>query len=56
MHPMWFDAFYVSMLSEQYKNGKPDFVGALLTGIGSNLTAIGDKRRCSSLIYILSLV
>lgn len=54
MHPMWFDAFYVSMLSEQYKNGQPNLVGALLKGISSNLAALGDKRRCSSLIYVLS--
>lgn len=56
IHPMWFDAFYVSMLSEQYKNGKPNLAGALLKGLSSNLAAIGDKRRCSSLIYVLSLV
>nr|WP_294994334.1 class I SAM-dependent methyltransferase [uncultured Sediminibacterium sp.] len=56
IHPMWFDAFYVSMLSEQYKNGKPNLPGALLSGISSNLTALGDKRRCSSLIYVFNLI
>lgn len=56
MHPMWFDAFYVSMLSEQYKNGRSNLPAALLKGLGSNLTTLGDKRRCSSLIYVLSLV
>lgn len=54
MHPMWFDAFYVSMLSEQYKNGKGNLLGAFFTGLMSNLNAIGDKRKCSSLIYIIS--
>lgn len=56
IHPMWFDAFYVSMLSEQYKNEKPNLPGALLSGISSNLTALGDKRRCSSLIYVFNLI
>ncbi len=56
IHPMWFDAFYVSMLSEQYKNGKSNLLGALLSGISSNLTALGDKRRCSSLIYVFNLI
>lgn len=54
MHPMWFDAFYVSMLSEQYKNGKGNLLGAFFTGLMSNLNAIGDKRKCSSLIYVIS--
>lgn len=55
IHPMWFDAFYVSMLSEQYKNGKPNLISAVLKGLSSNLAALGDKRKCSSLIYVLSL-
>lgn len=54
MRPMWFDAFYVSMLSEQYKNGKANLLGAFFRGILSNLAALGDKRKCSSLIYVFS--
>ncbi len=50
--PMWFDSFYVSMLSEQYKKGKGNLVGALLTGLRSNVKAVSDKNSCSSLIYI----
>jgi 2-polyprenyl-3-methyl-5-hydroxy-6-metoxy-1,4-benzoquinol methylase len=30
---MWFDSFYVSLLSEKYKNGKGNMVKAFLTGL-----------------------
>lgn len=53
MHPMWFDAFYVSMLSEQYKTGGTNLVGAFLNGLRSNIKALGDQRKCSSIIYVL---
>jgi 2-polyprenyl-3-methyl-5-hydroxy-6-metoxy-1,4-benzoquinol methylase len=49
--PMWFDSFYVSMLSEQYKNGKPNNISAVLTGMVSNVKAVFGKEKCSSLIY-----
>jgi len=49
--PMWFDSFYVSMLSEQYKNGKGNLLSAVLHGGLSNLKAIFDTGRCSSIIY-----
>jgi hypothetical protein len=51
MKPMWFDSFYVSMLSEQYKSGS-NLVKAVVNGLSSNIKAVGDKRRCSSVIYI----
>jgi 2-polyprenyl-3-methyl-5-hydroxy-6-metoxy-1,4-benzoquinol methylase len=51
--PMWYDSFYISMLSEQYKNGKNNLVKAVLTGMLSNLTALFKRERCSSLIYII---
>ncbi|MBC7937418.1 MAG: class I SAM-dependent methyltransferase [Rhizobacter sp.] len=52
--PMWFDSFYVSMLSEQYKNeGKGNIVAAFFTGLVSNMKALFNKDRCSSLIYII---
>jgi 2-polyprenyl-3-methyl-5-hydroxy-6-metoxy-1,4-benzoquinol methylase len=51
MKPMWFDSFYVSMLSEQYKGGS-NLIKAVVNGLSSNFKAIGDKRRCSSVIYI----
>lgn len=50
--PMKFDSFYVSMLSEKYKNGKNNFIKSLLTGLKSNKKAI-ETGEYSSLIYIL---
>lgn len=52
--PMWFDSFYVSMLSEQYKNGKGNIIKAVLNGFISNLNALGNTRKCSSVIYVIS--
>lgn len=53
MRPMWFDSFYVSLLSEKYKTGKSRFISAMWTGFRSNLKAMTDIRKCSSIIYIL---
>jgi 2-polyprenyl-3-methyl-5-hydroxy-6-metoxy-1,4-benzoquinol methylase len=52
--PMWFDSFYVSMLSEQYLNGKGNIIKACCIGFLSNLKAMFNRRKCSSLIYIVS--
>ena len=52
--PMWFDSFYVSMLSEQYKNGKGNIIKAVINGFMSNLGAWGNTRKCSSVIYVIS--
>jgi SAM-dependent methyltransferase len=54
IQPMWFDSFYVSMLSEKYRNGKGNIISAVWNGMISNLKAISDKRKCSSVIYIFS--
>lgn len=50
--PMWFDAFYVSLLSEAYKTGKKNWIKALSIGAYSNLRGILSKEY-SSHIYIL---
>ncbi len=52
--PMWFDSFYVSMLSEQYQNGSGNIFGALWNGLISNIKALGDRKRCSSVIYVFA--
>ena len=52
--PMWFDSFYVSLLSIKYKNGNPNWIGAFWTGLMSNFKAMSDSRKCSSVIYIIS--
>ncbi|WP_282134892.1 class I SAM-dependent methyltransferase [Seonamhaeicola maritimus] len=50
--PMWFDAFYVSLLSEKYKSGKMNFIKGFLIGVVSNFSAITSKE-VSSLIYVI---
>lgn len=52
--PMWFDSFYVSMLSERYKNGKGNIIKAMFNGFISNLKAWNNTRKCSSVIYVIS--
>ena len=51
--PMWFDSFYVSMLSEQYKSGKGNILKAVYNGFISNLKAWVDVKKCSSVIYVV---
>ncbi len=48
--PMWFDAFYVSLLSEKYKSGNSFSIKALFIGLWSNIKALNSKEY-SSLIY-----
>lgn len=50
--PMWFDAFYVSMLSEKYQYGKINYAQAILIGLKSNWKA-KKTGQYSSLIYVL---
>ncbi|MEE1961589.1 class I SAM-dependent methyltransferase [Allomuricauda taeanensis] len=52
IRPMWFDAFYVSMLSEKYKGNKWYLPNAFFVGLWSNIKAVSSKEH-SSLIYIL---
>jgi len=52
--PMWFDSFYVSMLSEQYKSGGNNFIKAIWNGFASNLKALGNAKKSSSVIYIIT--
>jgi 2-polyprenyl-3-methyl-5-hydroxy-6-metoxy-1,4-benzoquinol methylase len=51
--PMWFDSFYVSMLSSKYKTGKTKLFGSFFAGLRSNVKAMGDIRQCSSVIYVI---
>ena len=52
--PMWFDSFYISLLSSKYRNGATKPVSAFINGVRSNLGALAKKDRCSSIIYIVS--
>lgn len=49
--PMWLDSFYVSMLSEKYKGGS--LITAFFVGLMSNIQALFDREKCSSLIYVI---
>lgn len=50
--PMWFDAFYVSLLSEKYKSGKMNPIKGFWIGLLSNIKALSSKEA-SSLIYTI---
>jgi hypothetical protein len=50
--PMWFDAFYVSMLSEKCRTGKINPIKGFWIGLRSNIKALSTKEA-SSLIYII---
>lgn len=50
--PMWFDSFYVSLLSEQYRSRRLALLFALFQGLRSNVHAFFRAGTCSSLIYI----
>jgi 2-polyprenyl-3-methyl-5-hydroxy-6-metoxy-1,4-benzoquinol methylase len=52
--PLWFDSFYISLLSSKYKNGSTNWIGAVLSGIRSNVAAMRDVKKCSSVIYVIS--
>jgi len=52
--PMWFDSFYVSLLTEKYiKWGLFGTLRAIIVGSVSNFVTIIDPKKSSSLIYII---
>ncbi len=60
--PMWYDSFYVSMLSSKYKNarlndpvgqGRTNLFASFFNGFRSNVNAMINVKRCSSVIYII---
>lgn len=54
MQPMWFDSFYVSLLSEKYKTGHSSLIKGFWNGLKSNSKAMSNKRKASSIIYVIS--
>ena len=52
LHPMPFDAFYVSMLSEKYKGSRCAFLKGIYVGTRAWLATLVKKERSSSLIYV----
>jgi 2-polyprenyl-3-methyl-5-hydroxy-6-metoxy-1,4-benzoquinol methylase len=56
MHPMWFDSFYISLLSSKYRSGKLSWIGAAFNGLRSNINTLFNKERCSSVLYVVEKV
>lgn len=52
IQPMYFDSFYVSLLSEKYKTGKQNYLKGFFIGLLSNCFALHSKEY-ASLIYII---
>lgn len=50
--PMIFDAFYISLLSEEYIRGKKNFFKASINGIRSNAWARSHQQNYSSFILL----
>lgn len=50
IHPLWFDSFYVSLLSEKYRNKSPNYFKAFKVGLKSNFKA-KTTQNYSSHIY-----
>jgi 2-polyprenyl-3-methyl-5-hydroxy-6-metoxy-1,4-benzoquinol methylase len=51
--PMWFDSFYISLLSSKYSSGKTSWMSAGFNGLSSNFAALVNTDKCSSIIYII---
>ncbi|MFT3904312.1 MAG: class I SAM-dependent methyltransferase [Niabella sp.] len=51
--PMWFDSYYVCLLSSRYKTGHNDYISGGFNGLLSNMNAMGNTATCSSLIYVI---
>ena len=51
-HPMPFDAFYVSMLSEKYKGSRLSFLKGMWAGLLAWFSSLVNKERSSSMIYV----
>lgn len=56
IHPMWYDAFYISLLSHQHRYGSNRWIHSCWVGLRSNATALFNRERASSLIYVLKPV
>ena len=50
--PMFFDSFYISILSEKFKYGKQNLIKSLFVGLYSNMVGLNTQRGCSSTIYV----
>ncbi|WP_143307312.1 class I SAM-dependent methyltransferase [Chitinophaga vietnamensis] len=55
-HPMVFDGFYVSLLSEKHKTGKSRLVAGFLNGFRSYRKGLKEVDRCSSIVYECKII
>jgi len=53
IHPLYFDSFYVSLLSSKYKYNSTKLVQSFIIGLYSNLIAKFKTGEYSSLVYVL---
>lgn len=51
-HPMPFDAFYISMMSERYRGSAFPFLKGMYWGMRAWINTLSKKGRSSSVIYI----
>ena len=51
-HPLPFDAFYVYMLTEKYKQSRSPFFKGLLVGFEAWMATLTRKEQSSSMIYV----
>jgi 2-polyprenyl-3-methyl-5-hydroxy-6-metoxy-1,4-benzoquinol methylase len=51
--PMWFDSFYISLLSSKYRRGKTSWLLAGINGLRSNIKSLLNRDVSSSIIYII---
>jgi hypothetical protein len=51
--PMWLDAFYIALLSEQYRHGRQRLLAAAWQGLRSSWQAWRTPEAASSLLYVL---
>ena len=47
-HPLYLDAFYISMISEKYKNNKLYFLFGILIGLISNVMGLFNSNYSST--------
>jgi hypothetical protein len=53
---MKYDAFYVSLLSNEYKSGRKQYIKGFLIGLLSNILAFLNIYEYSSTIYIFKKI
>ena len=55
-HPLYLDAFFISMVSEKYKNRKLYFLYGILIGLISNLVAFFNSNYSSSAFIFKKII